>query len=235
MAVREDLRAVSETEQYIGPGRWDRHRHGAAYAAMVLEGGYLEAGDSGRWQVEPGDVVLHRAFEAHANTIGRARCVVLNLPLPPASLMLGVVRPRDPDLLASAIRADSRAAIDLLGDGDLLPPLCEDWPDLLACDLRRGPVMLGAWAKVHALSQSTLTRGFAAAYGTGPARYRLAQQALRAFGAIVGTRDPLAEIADDCGFADQAHMSRAVRHLTGASPYAIRGGKTVQDGESRSA
>ncbi|HEU4731148.1 MAG TPA: helix-turn-helix domain-containing protein [Kofleriaceae bacterium] len=40
--------------------------------------------------------------------------------------------------------------------------------------------------------------------------------------AIVRTRDSLAAIAAATGFADQAHMTRSVRALTGASPSAWR-------------
>jgi len=43
-----------------------------------------------------------------------------------------------------------------------------------------------------------------------------------AWGRIAETRAPLADIAYDLGFADQAHMTRAVRWLTGAAPAAWR-------------
>ena len=47
----------------------DRHVHKRAYAALVLSGGYEEAGDSGRHRVQAGNVVLHEAFEAHLDRI----------------------------------------------------------------------------------------------------------------------------------------------------------------------
>ena len=42
-----------------------RHRHEASYAALVISGGYEEAGDRGRQRARAGDVVIHGAFEAH--------------------------------------------------------------------------------------------------------------------------------------------------------------------------
>ena len=42
-----------------------RHRHAEPYMAIVIEGGYLEAGDIGRIEARSGDVLLHGSFEAH--------------------------------------------------------------------------------------------------------------------------------------------------------------------------
>jgi hypothetical protein len=36
-----------------------RHRHLQRYAAIVLSGGYVEAGDAGRMRVRAGDVLVH--------------------------------------------------------------------------------------------------------------------------------------------------------------------------------
>ena len=35
-----------------------RHPHDEAFAAVLLSGGYVEAGDTGRHRLEPGDVVV---------------------------------------------------------------------------------------------------------------------------------------------------------------------------------
>lgn len=47
-----------------------RHRHACAYVALVLSGGYVEAGDAGRWRVRPGDAIVHAPFEAHLDHVG---------------------------------------------------------------------------------------------------------------------------------------------------------------------
>lgn len=98
-----------------------------------------------------------------------------------------------------------------------------DWPDLLAADLanRRG-VAIEAWADAHRLHPGSVSRGFRQAYGVSPKRFRLEQIASRAARTIRRTGQSLASIAADCGFADQAHMTRALVGLFGATPGALR-------------
>ena len=43
------------------------HQHAEAHIAVVLSGGYEEAGDRGCFRVKPGDVLLHSPFESHVN------------------------------------------------------------------------------------------------------------------------------------------------------------------------
>ena len=59
-----------------------RHRHESSYAALVISGGYEEAGDRGRQRVRAGDVVIHGAFEAHLNRYDMDGAEVVNIPLP---------------------------------------------------------------------------------------------------------------------------------------------------------
>lgn len=63
------------------------------------------------------------------------------------------------------------------------------------------------------LARATLSRGFAAAYGVTPARYRADVR-------LVGP-EPLVQLALALGYADQAHFSRAVR-ATGMTPRQLR-------------
>ena len=58
-----------------------RHRHAEPYMAVVVDGGYQEAGDCGRIDARPGDVLLHDAFDAHRDSFLPRGAVVLNLPL----------------------------------------------------------------------------------------------------------------------------------------------------------
>ena len=43
--------------QTVQPGALPRHRHAEGYVAVVIAGGYEEAGDTGRRRVSAGDVV----------------------------------------------------------------------------------------------------------------------------------------------------------------------------------
>jgi AraC-like DNA-binding protein len=62
-----------------------------------------------------------------------------------------------------------------------------------------------------------LARGFRAAFGTSPSRFRTMRRLERACARFeAGT--PLAEAALDAGFADQSHMTRQFRAAFGMSP-----------------
>lgn len=216
-------------EQRLQPGAWPRHRHRAAYAAIVLSGGYLEAGGAGRWTVEAGDVVVHPPFDAHLNHL-RGQAWVLNLTLDPLTDLPPVFRVDDLDGLERAWREDPHRAAGLLVPAATARPLDQDWPDALAADLARDPGLnLGEWARKRGLSPSTVSRGFAATFGVSPARYRAERRALSAWRRLMTERAPLAELAVDCGYADQAHLTRAITALTGAPPSRWRGRKSVQD------
>lgn len=203
--------------------RLHRHRHVDAYAAVVLAGGYEEAGDHGRRLLAPGDVVLHAAFGAHGNRVGRRGAWLLNLPLagPVPDASEGFARVPDPDLLARLAERDPQAAAQSLHDGlQPLPAALQDWPDLLARDLVRQPgLALASWARQHGLAAETLSRGFARVFGVTPRRWRFEARARRALQALqaMGTGS-LAGLALDAGFADQAHLTHAVVALTGHPP-----------------
>ncbi|HWW26905.1 MAG TPA: AraC family transcriptional regulator, partial [Caulobacter sp.] len=76
-----------------------RHIHDDAYAAVVLDGGYGEAGENGRWRVQAGDVLLHGCFSGHWNH-RPGKALVLNLPLAGDTALPAMARTDDPDLLA---------------------------------------------------------------------------------------------------------------------------------------
>lgn len=210
--------------QRLAPGHaMPRHRHAGAYAAIILRGSYVEAGDEGRRRVGPGDVLVHRAFDAHLDRVGLEGAEVLNLPLPDGERLPASLRARDPDVLARAAEAEPALAAALLAEDNTAgPPVLSDWPDLLAAALRARPdLRLARWASELGLAPATVSRGFRLAFGTTPARYRAELRARRAWAALAST-EPLVSIAVECGFADQAHMTRAVKALTGAPPSAWR-------------
>jgi AraC-like DNA-binding protein len=199
---------------------------------VVIDGAYEEAGDNGRFQVEAGDVLLHAPFCAHHNRIARAKTLVLDLALPfdgrswsPAG------RTRDMDRVIRAARRDAREAAALLVE--TLTPLDHahaDLPDLLARDLSNAPALaISDWAARHGLARETAWRQFRKAYAVEPSVYRAEARARRAWRIIMQTRMTLAEIAAATGFADQAHMTRSVKALTGRSPGRWRVATSVQD------
>lgn len=208
--------------QALVGGALPRHRHDHGYVAVVLSGGYEEAGDNGRRRAQAGDVVAHRPFEAHLNRVPGAGAVVLNLPLPDVTLP-PFGRVLNPDALARAAERDLRETLDLLLDQHRTAPEAPaDWPDLLAGALAEAPVRIGDWARDHGLSPEHVARGFRQVFGESPQAFGREVRARAALADALGGDASLAEIALARGFSDQAHMTRAVLALSGRPPGAWR-------------
>src|SRR3984885_10836034 len=73
-------------------------------------------------------------------------------------------------------------------------------------------------ANVVALSRSHFSRAFKRSLGFSPMEYVVVRRVERAKAMISETREPLAEVALACGFADQAHLNRRFRDIVGISP-----------------
>jgi AraC-like DNA-binding protein len=206
-------------ERVQDSGRMTRHCHDRAYAALVLSGSYVEAGDAGRHDVGVGDVLIHGRFESHQNAFGTKGAYILNLPCP--QQVSGTIgRVPDPDAIAILAERDPRAAAEMLF-AELIAgrAVADDWPDLLARALDRDEVpSLSGWAEEAGLSPASVSRGFARAYGTSPQRFRADRRASRALRAIAAGSSSFTMLAAELGFADQAHMSREVARLSGAPP-----------------
>jgi AraC-like DNA-binding protein len=209
------------------PGeRLARHRHDNGFAAVVLSGGYVEAGDTGRHRVTAGDVLLHQAFESHLDQIDRRGAQVLVLPLP---LGLGAAargRVANPDMVARLTSIDAWAAAEALAEGFepiVATPSSEDWPDALARRILADPdLSIRLWVEARGLHPGSVSRGFQQQFGVTAAAFRATARTHRALAALDDPVLSLAQVADDCGFADQAHMTRAVVGLTGSTPRQLR-------------
>lgn len=199
-----------------------RHHHREPYATLVLAGAYEEAGDAGRMAAREGEILLHGPFSAHRDRISAKRTVVLDLPLPfdgrdwPARVHVA-----DPDHIVRLAERDAIEAVAALLDG--LAPVSaakdEDLPDRLSAALRTSASpRIGEWAASHGQSREHVSRSFEKLYGVSPAAYRADCRAKRAWRMIVAGDDSLAGVAVEAGYADQAHMTRAVTKLTGLSP-----------------
>lgn len=190
----------------------------------MLSGSYVEAGDTGRHRVEPGDVILHRAYERHLDRFSMRGAEVLVIPLADAIVDTVLGRVHDPDTITMIAERDMPSARAALIES-LAPkqPAAEDWPDQLASDLIADPdLSLSSWASGHGLHPGSLARGFGQQFAVSPDSFRTVARTRRAIDDILSTQIPLSAIAVDHGFADQAHMSRAVKRLTGHSPNALR-------------
>jgi AraC-like DNA-binding protein len=220
-------KAVSR--QRHGPGAHiPAHRHLEPYATLVLDGGYCEAGESGRWNVEAGMLIVHARGESHADWFGSRPSRLIDFHLP-ADVAPGVFWAGALDAALGSIDCDEAAIAGALSS--LEPVAAEaDWPDLLAADIRKDcRLSLTDWAARFGIRRETVSRGFLKAYGVSPAAYRAGVRVKSALGALHHDCGRLADVAVDHGFADQAHMSRAIRSATGRTPGQLREVKSVQD------
>ena len=197
-----------------------RHRHAAGYANIVLAGSFEEASFAGRFNAGPGDVLLHGAFDCHAN---RSTCLgtlkILRLPWYD-NLLEGRFHVRDPDALAMLAERDPIEAVNQLR-ADLVPIGTRElhWTERLAQALRvQTFTCLETWADSERLAPETVSRGFRRAFDVTPKVFRIESRARRAWNLLLQSSSPLTEIAHQMGFADHAHLSRSVVALTGAPP-----------------
>lgn len=201
-----------------------RHRHAEAYAAIVIRGTYEECGVRGQFQVGSGDVLLHGAYEAHLDRFARRGAQILNLAGTDLVPAFSHGRIADIDSLVRTAARDPRLAVSQLYE-QMRPveSAMPDWPAALARHLIRDPACrLEDWARDHGLAAETVSRGFRKVFGITPMLFRAEARAHRALALLARSDAPLTAIAADAGFADQAHMTRAVRTVTGAPPGAWR-------------
>lgn len=211
--------------QTIRRSSLDRHLHFEPYAALVLSGAYEEAGDNGRFSATVGNVVFHDHFEAHLNRFPTQGATVLNLPLTSSDPCLpGTGTVADPDAVARLAERSAYAASNLLvATVERSTPKVSDWPDVLAATLAQYPSLkLSEWGETNGLASWTISRGFVQVFGISPEAFRARARARQALRSICYTRTSLAILAAELGFADQAHMSRSVKQLTGVTPHAWR-------------
>src|SRR6185436_11613409 len=137
-----------------------RHRHTAGYATVVLAGSFIEASFAGRFAVEPGDVLVHAAYDCHANrALTRRGPQLLRLPWFDDHIE-GHFRVADPDRHARIAERDPLAATASLRRAlETRKPRAMDWAERLAADLIGNPSLcLSAWAERESLAPETLSR-----------------------------------------------------------------------------
>ncbi len=218
------LRTVVPGLERLAPSGWlPRHRHRDAYALIAVDGVFEQASYAGRVTARPGDLLVQPTLDCHANRTLGAPVRVLRLPWRAEAGAGGVHRLRDLDAVVRAAERDPREALALverdIAGRELVAPCRDDWEDLLARQIVAGEVgELRDWARAHAIAPETLSRGFRRRFGVTPARFRLEWRTRAACLRLAARAGALREIAADAGFADQAHMTRCVLAMTGATP-----------------
>lgn len=85
-----------------------------------------------------------------------------------------------------------------------------------------------AIARAASVTREHLARSFHSSYGVSPVSYLRSCRAKLASKALMSGLDPLGEIAYDCGYSDQSHMTRELRLFYGETPAQIRARSTVR-------
>jgi AraC-like DNA-binding protein len=84
-------------------------------------------------------------------------------------------------------------------------------------------VSLSELAAACRLSRSHFARAFKATTGLAPHQWLMTERVKLARLLLASTARTIAEIADECGFADQSHFSRVFARFLGCTPGRWRG------------
>lgn len=208
------------------------HRHGGAYAALVVDGSHVEASPDGPIECTPGTLVLHPRWHAHGNRFGRHGAKVANLDLADADApgTLRVLRVADvKEAKAVFARAPQRLGELIAASTPVAQPQLPAWQAAFLHELRHGEHDLATLARNAGVSAAHASRAFAASHGMPPQLLRRELRHRHALRLLAGGMS-LAEVAALSGFADQAHLTRTLRAATGATPSQLRRQiKCVQD------
>lgn len=214
---------------HYAPGEKCRpHRHDWAQVSLLLAGGYVEDSDHGRARADgPGLSAKPGRFE-HENRFGEAGALILSLNLEAVAPERYVVaRPAaGPDTLRRMAAGETGLTVlagALAGEPSALVATPGPWLDQARDRLLAEPgLSIAALAHSFGLHPVRFARLFREAFAQSPSAARQNRRAARAIDRIVRGATPLAEIAAAEGFADQAHLSRAVGQATGWSPGRLR-------------
>lgn len=219
---------------YGSETRQPEHSHALPVISLILTGsvheevcGRQEAAHSGALSVKPADV-------RHSDAYGDDGALILSISIADPELWARAV----PDqrwrwarlecaeyseivsLLGGVGRSDAVFELLALAAGRErrtgIPP---NWLrrvfERLADDPNADLTALASDAGVHPVY---LSRAFRRWYAVSPSEFRLRRRSSRATQGLLGGTEPTCQIAHECGFSDQSHMTRSIRKITGLPP-----------------
>lgn len=213
----------------------ERHAHDLLQIGIVLRGTVIEDSGGVRYRGSAGDIIVKPPGTMHANTFDGVR--ILSLDCDPArleALTPAYAWHRSAASTAAALRLARRflageALAEAMDDFlSVLPsPEMRDRP--LAIRARRlleesftEPLGVERIAAILGVHRVYLARVFRLQWRCSPREYVQQLRVRAAADALASTKRPLSAIALDCGFADQAYMSRTFTRSVGMSPAAFR-------------
>ena len=226
----------------------DWHEHHNLSFCFVMKGSYQETTLRGTFTCRPGDVVIKPANLRHQNRFGQLGAVCLLLEIS-EELFEDSTELFEPEL-EGPIHDHQLARIGLelreeLQFADPLSPMMLEAIALrtVVSSLRFARKRPNKQAQVDAIrgllddgwgaaeitrryftpsERKTVRRLFHEIEGCSMNTYALRRRALCAFSELLNTDDSLAEIADRCGFYDQAHFTKVFVTLFGVTPGRLR-------------
>ena len=244
--------SVDVTEARFPPGAFlERHVHARPIVCVMLEGSFDHVGDRRSHDCTPGTVLIEPAGDPHGNAIKRGGARVLVVEPEPSDELQRAVEGllessayfRHPGVVsrahalarelaakdAAAPLALEAGALDLLAVAARLRSYARGAEPAWLRRVRetvedrfRDPLRLSELAREAGVHPAHLSRAFGERYReTIHARVRRLrlEWAVRR---LVESDDPIARIALAAGFADQSHLTRALKARTGMTPAAYR-------------
>lgn len=199
------------------------HRHRTAYAAIVLDGEYVEASADGVWRCQPGTVLLHPPLHAHSNWFSASAARVLNVPLAAMSSPLQNLEARritDPVLPGRLGRRGLARLLEAAIDATLLEPLPLPHDVSQLAEVLRTSAKSPVTKVAHRLgvSREHLSRSFHKHFGMSPREYRAERRLHHALALLRRSSHQLSAVSLETGFSDQPHLTRAMKRALGVTP-----------------
>lgn len=210
------------SEDVLAPGRTlGLHRHANAYAALILSGGYEEVGPDGRHLCQAGHMVIHPSFHAHRDAVGERGALIVNIPLDDQAVDLigyGVLDIGDVSGFRKFAESfEGRLPDGVLGDFDAVDALNPPgWLTAFLHDILSG-MPAGQAARRQGRSPEHAGRVCRTWFGLTPVQLRQEYRLRKAIRSLRHGARP-ADVAAECGFADQPHLTRALKRMTGLTP-----------------
>ncbi|MBR0688631.1 helix-turn-helix transcriptional regulator [Bradyrhizobium manausense] len=111
--------------------------------------------------------------------------------------------------------------VDKSGRGELPPAIRKRIVDYIEARIDQ-PLSLEELAEVASMGVWTFGKRFRASFQTSPHQYVVDRRLEKAQQMLALGRLPVKAIASECGFADQAHLTRVMRARLGRTPAALR-------------
>ena len=218
----------------------DWHHHDYSHLSWILNGGNLETRRSNEIQVKPGTILLYDVGEIHRNRFTAHPSKNLNIEFGPdffndeiSLTHYSNKAENTTDLLKIYMElsyADSYSADaiehmvkSLFWNSE--KTLSKDWVEKakeIINDQWSEFLSLDYLSKELHMHPVTISKHFSKRTGFTLAEYMRKVKICRAIDMLISTQKPYAEIAAQCGFSDQSHMTRLIREFTGTTPGKIR-------------